>query len=108
MLAEGLVVHEEVDDVAVLGVALQPAEILLSGERPLAPAPVGEPECDVVAELVVPEKEPEAFLPVIDIDVVRASPSEDVLCAFGKHCIESELVNPLPDGIGVDELGIPE
>ena len=60
VLPEGLVVHEEVDNIPFGG--LEPREELLTRERPVPPASVREPEGDVVTELVIPQKEPQRSL----------------------------------------------
>ena len=56
MLAERLVVHEEVHYIPLC--CIHPSLELLGSERPLAPVAVSKTECDVVAELVVAEQEP--------------------------------------------------
>src|SRR5690606_4666576 len=59
VLAEGLVIHEEVDKVAVAVDVVDPLGELLGREGPLAPAAVAEAEGDIVGEAVVLEQEPE-------------------------------------------------
>ena len=50
MLAESLVIHEQVDNLVILCSLLDPSEILVSGKRPVGPVAVREPESDVIAE----------------------------------------------------------
>jgi hypothetical protein len=52
VLAERLIIHEQVDRLATAIHALQPARELLGRERPTLPAAVAEAERDVVRELV--------------------------------------------------------
>ena len=109
VLAEGFVVHEEVDDVAsVCNGALEPVDILLGRKRPVLPTLVGEAECDIVAELVVPEEELELGLDVIGIDIVGAPPSHDVTGALGEHGLVAEVIDGIADGVGIDKLGVAE
>ena len=106
MLAEGLVVHEEVDDVALGG--LEPAHEFLRGERPLVPAPVGEAEGDVVAERIVAQQDLQIGVEVVVVDIVRALPAHDVAGALGQHRIEAEFVDHRADVVGIDQLGVAE
>ena len=108
MLAEGLVVHEQVHDVVVPGGILHPGEILLGREGIHVPALVGEAEGDVVGQAVVAEQEPELRLGVAGVDEVRALPAHDVAGALGEHRLEAEAVHAFADGVGVDELGVAE
>ncbi len=63
MLAQRLVVHEEIAQIAVAVDLMNPPRELLRGQRPLLPAPVREPERDVVRQPVVLQQQREGTPP---------------------------------------------
>lgn len=50
VFTERLVVHKEVHDLAVLRAIIQPADIFVRGNRPLAPLPLAKTHREVVAQ----------------------------------------------------------
>ena len=106
VLSESLVIHEEVDDLP-LG-SLEPAEILLGGQGPFSPAPVGEAESYVVAEGIIAQEHLEPALVLVVIQIVGTSPAHDVARAFSEHGLEAELVDLLAYAVGIDELRVAE
>ena len=106
MLAKGLVVHKEVQHLAIL--ALQPINILVGGQRVLVPALVREAECDIVAQLVVTQQKAQLLVDSVSIYVVGALPTHHVARALGQHSLEAHLGYHLTDLIRVDQLGVTE
>ena len=106
VLAEGLVVHKQVHDISVR--LLEPSGELLGRQGPLGPAALGEAEGQVVAELVVAEKELQAGLGLGSVDIIRTLPAHNVAGAFREHSLESEVIDLAGDGVGIDELGVAE
>ena len=63
MLAEGLVVHKQVDDEAVAVDLVDPVREFVGGQRPLRPVAIGEPKRDIVAQRVIFQQESQAIAP---------------------------------------------
>ena len=103
MLSEGLVVHEEVHHITILGILLEPAHILVCGDLIL-----GEAECYVVGEGVVAEKELQAGLGSSGVHEVGALPSHDVTGTFREHGLVTHLIDNLSDGVVIDKLRVTE
>ncbi len=108
MLAECLIVHEQVHNLVILSRSLEPCKILLACQRPVSPCPVRETESDVVTERRVLEKELKARSHRAAIHVIRALPAEHMLCAFRKHSLESHVIDHLAYGVRIDKLSIAE
>ena len=82
VLAERLVVHEQVAEEAVAVDLVDPAGELLGRQRPLLPGAVAEAERDVVAQPVVLQQQLELRRVRRAVDVVGAAVAEDVVGAF--------------------------
>ena len=108
VLAECLVIHEEVHDLVILCGSLDPAEELVPRKRPVLPVLVRESECYIITECIIPEEELELRSQGACIYIVRALPSEDMLCAFGQHGLEAHVINHRTYLVGIDKLCIPE
>ena len=106
VLAEGLVVHKEVDNLALR--LRKPSGILVGSEWILIPTLIREAECDIVRKLVVAEQETKALICSTSIDEVRRLPSKDMLCTLGQHSLEAEFANCLANLVRVDKLGVAE
>ena len=77
-------------------------------DRPLVPAPVRETESHVVAQSIVAKEQPQLWLRLGGVDIIRALPTHDVAGTLGKHGLEAEVVNLACNVVGVDELGVAE
>ena len=108
MLTEGLVVHEEVDDLARRLLRSEPRHVLVGRQRPLVPVLVREAERDVVRELVVAQQQTQFLVVGVGVDVVGRLPAQHVLGAFGQHRAEAHAGDHLADLVRVDELRIAE
>ena len=108
VLAKGLVVHKEVDNLAVGVVVSNPTCILVGSQRPLAPTLVGEAEGDVIGEFVVTQQQAQLLVECVGIDEVGALPTQHVAGTLGQHSPETHCGHLLANGVGVDELGVAE
>jgi len=109
MLAEGLVVHEQIDNVSVTVDRVDPLAELSDAERPLAPVPVGESEGDVVAEAVVLQEQLEFRHARGPVDIVGAAIAQDVVRSFGEDRLEAaDPGDRLGHLVVVDQFGVSE
>jgi hypothetical protein len=109
VLAEGFIIHEEVDDKSAPINGINPGCEFFSADGPLAPGAVGEPEGDIIAETIVFQEELELPAAFWSIDEIRASVTEDVVCAFGEDGVKAaELLNDCRQVVVVDKLRVPE
>ena len=108
MLAEGLVVHEEVHHLAHRIVRGDPAGELVGRQRPFVPAAVRETEGDVVRQLVVAQQHVQFLIQCVGIDVVGRFPAQHVFGAFGQDGLEPHLGDRFADLVGVDQLRVSE
>ncbi len=106
VLAERLEVHEERDDLA-LG-ARDPAVVLLGGQRPFGPGPVGEAERDVVREAEIAQEERQAARRRGAVDVARRAGARQRLDSVGEDAAEALLLEKAGQRVGIDELGVAE
>ena len=108
MLAEGLVVHKQVDDFARRLVRGEPLHVFLRRQGPFVPVLVGEAEGDVVRELVVAQQQAQFLVDGVGIDVVGRFPAQYVLGAFGQHRAEAHAGHHLADLVRIDQLRVAE
>ena len=108
VLAERLVVHEQVHHLARRLVRREPLYIFVHRQRPLAPALVREAESDVVRELVVAQQQAQLLVDGVGVDVVGRFPAQHMLGAFGQHRAEAHAGHHLADLVRVDQLRIAE
>ena len=106
VLAEGLIVHKEVNHITSL--RSYPLSILICRERPLWPALIREAESDIVRELVVAEQQTQLIIYSIGIYKVWRLPAEDMTRALSKHSLKAHTLNRLSDIVRVDKLGVAE
>ena len=103
VLSKGLVVHEEVHNVSLLGAFLHPANILVCRYLVLVKA-----EGYIVGQGVVAEQELELGLRFPAVNVIGALPAHDVAGAFREHGLVSQVIDHFADAVGIDELRIAE
>ena len=108
VLAEGLVVHEEVDHFARGLLRREPLHVLVGRQRPLVPTLVREAEGDVVREFVVAQQQTEFLVHGVGVDVVGRLPAQHVLGSLGKHRAEAHFGDHGADVVRVDQLRIAE
>ena len=115
VLAQRLVVHEQVAHVAVAVDLVHPARELLGGERPFLPVAVAEAERDVVAQAVVLQHQRDGLLARRRavrrhaIQVVGAAEPEQAIHALADHgTVPAHPRDVSADLVGVDQLGVAE
>ena len=108
MLAEGLVIHEQVDDLARRLVRGEPLHVLVGCQGPLVPALVREAESDVVRELVVAQQQAQFLVDGVGVDVVGRFPPQHVLGSFGQHRAEAHAGDHRADLVRIDQLRVAE
>ena len=114
VLAEGLVVHEQVAAEAVAVDLVDPARELLGGKRPFLPAPVREAEGDVVAQAVVLEEQLDRAVGEVAfarrrVDIVRRAEAEQAVDALADdRAVLAALRHVRGELVRVDELGVAE
>ena len=106
VLAEGLVVHEQIDGLARHVGAGEPADVFVGCQRPLAPVAVREAERDVVAELEVAQQQVQLRVDRVGVDEVRTFPTQNVLRPLGEHRAEAQRGDDLPDTVRIDQFGV--
>ena len=87
-LAQGLIIHEEIDELLLLRELSNPADVLVGCERILGPVVVVESERDVVAHLGVLKQKFQFGRRSCGIDVVGRLPSQYVLGPVGDSAFE--------------------
>lgn len=106
VLAEGFVIHEEIDHIPLQLVRSEPPRVFFRRERPLVPPSVGETERDVVRELVIAQQQPQALVERIGINIAGRLPSQYVSGSLGQHGLETHLGHIGADPVGIDQFGI--
>jgi len=101
MLPECFVIQKDIGDVA--GRAGQPACIDICSQRVFVPAAVGKPERDIIGELDVPQENGHVLA---GVDMVRASPVQDPVYAFGEDAGIVHLFYECGDLVVERELGV--
>jgi hypothetical protein len=109
VFAKGLVIHKEVDHIAVAVDGVDPAGKLVGPERPLVPGPIGKPKCYVITEAVVLKQKLKRLRIGRTVDEVRTSVAQDIICSFYQYRVEAaQPVNQRGQIIVVDKLGVSE
>ena len=108
VLTEGLVVHEEIDGLALSVEGEEPARVLLGAERIFLPRAVGEAEGDVVGKPVVLEEQAYAAAGARLIDEIGAAPVDDLIRALREDGPEALFLGDIRDIVVVDELRVAE
>ena len=118
MFAEGLVVHEEIADVAVAVDVVHPGGESFGAERPFLPVAIPESEGDVVGKLVVLQQEVDrAFRHRLGlsleagrrVDVVRRPELQQPIHAFAEDGPVLATLGDVPrEVVVVHELGVAE
>src|SRR3989338_2877178 len=85
VLAESLIVHEQVYNIAVAVKLANPLRIFRSCQWIILPAFFREPESYVIAQPVILQEQPDIFCSLRSIYKIRASPSKDMVCPFCKN-----------------------
>src|SRR3989304_10125840 len=75
MLAEGLIIHKQIDDIARAICGIDPLCIAVCGERPFTPLLIRESECDIIREFVILEHESHIFCGFWSIQEIGRAPS---------------------------------
>ncbi len=109
VFAQGLIIHEEVDHLAVAVDGADPAGELLGRQRPLGPVTVGEPEGDVVAERVILQQHLQPAAALRPVDEVRAAEPENMVRTLRNNSVEaSHRLDEQAEIVVIDQLCVPK
>ena len=108
VFAEGLVVHEEVDDRLLPPDPMEPVGVFGRRERVFGPVPVGEAEGHVVRKAVVPQEELQLLAARRTVHQVGAPPAEDLFGPLGEDRLVAHLFHRRREGVAVDQLRVAE
>ena len=103
VLAEGLVIHENVDHFFLFRQGIQPIDKVLSTETVLHKA-----EGNLIAELEIAQQDLQFRVDGVGIHVVGTLPAQDVLRAFGEYEVVAHIGHCRPDFVAVNQLGVAE
>ena len=100
--------HEDVDDLALLGVRGNLVHVVVSEERIALPLRIVEAQGDVVRELHIAEQQLQVGSQCAVVDIVRRLPSQHVLGTLCEHALEAHLSSLQTDVVRVDERRVAE
>lgn len=107
MLAEGFVIHEEINHVAGAIGIVNPVGEFLCGERPFRPVTVGEAKGNIIAERIILQQEFEALTSLRLIHEVGAAISQDRVGSFRQDGVKpAHGFDGVSQIVVVDELRI--